>query len=312
MPTIVASVLMLLTLGCGGGAKRNPEVIEAIDLADRLYGRGAIEDALARLDEARTLAPDDFEVLYRLGIMRLDTDTETAMADLARAAELRPEHPGPPTFIAFGHLSYSDFQTGGRFLEEGLALAGARLRYSLADTAEAARLGLEALDRLDPVAASEAFSEALDQDGQNAVLWYLKARALFRSRRFPEAREALEEALTQDPKLAPAHSLFAEWHLLHDDPEAAKVEIDRALAEDPELGDAYFQQGQYSLAGSEYRDSVVGFWHAVLADPTVPRHHESLGNGLLFANSPHGALHLRNLEWLNSFLKRRRTLANRN
>ena len=66
-----------------------------VKLAFLLYGRGEVENALAILEEADEVKPNDFEVLNRLGtVLMASGRTDEAVARLGRAVELRPDDAG--------------------------------------------------------------------------------------------------------------------------------------------------------------------------------------------------------------------------
>ena len=283
----------------------NPEVQDQLALADRQWSSGDIPRATATLEGILSTHGDSFGATYRLGIFALEGDVTEAMEILARAEALEPSHPGPVFFSAMALFPLSDFEAADRKLSRAYEMGQARLGYSLAETTEVARDAIVAMNREKFIDAAAGFEEAIADDPENAVLWFLRGRALLSIRQAKDASHAVSVALDHAPDFPDALALRADVNLFWNEIEKAKADLERALELAPDLAYAHSIRGAVHLNQSEYRDAILQFWAAVLADPTVPDYHYLVGSTLLMAKRPQGTLHLQHVEWSNSFLAKK-------
>jgi tetratricopeptide (TPR) repeat protein len=303
--TFVIAILGLLSaVACsksGGGQAQ----ADTIDLADHAWSRGDTARARALLTEVLREAPRSFPARYRLAFFRMETDPAGAIRDFEEVARLDPKHPGPVFYSGLARLRMSDFTGAERDLRRGYALAQARRGYSLEDTSETARRGLGALNAGQFVRAAEAFTQALETDPENPVLWYLKARSLATAGALEPAGEAVTRALEKRPRFAAARALHAELLLASQQPEPAREELRLALEEDPNLAAAHYHMGLLHLAESEFRTAALDLWQAVLVDPTVSAPHQLLGQTFMDMDQrSEGMIYYQHFEWITGFLQR--------
>ena len=303
--TFVIAILGLLSaVACsksGGGQAQ----ADTIDLADHAWSRGDTARARALLTEVLREAPRSFPARYRLAFFRMETDPAGAIKDFEELAPLDPKHPGPVFYAGLTRLRVNDYIGAERDMRRGYALAQARRGYSLEDTSETARRGLGDMNAGQFVRAAEAFTQALETEPENPVLWYLKARSLANAGALEPAGEAVTRALEKRPRFAAARALHAELLLASQQPEPAREELRLALEEDPNLAAAHYQMGVLHLAESEFRTAALDLWQAVLVDPTVAEPHQLLGQTFMRMDlRAEGMIHYQHFEWITAFLQR--------
>ena len=271
---------------------------QAMTLGDLPRARFLLEGAIER-------DPQSFAARYRLGALMADESPREAMRELEEAAALEPAHPGPHGFAAMARYRLSDFDGAARELRAAWTLARARVGYSLPDTSEAVRRGLEAIDEERFGAAVDAFTEALAADSSQAVAWALSGTALLRGGAVERAERAAQRALDLKPDLAAARVLLASAWIARGKLAEARRELEAVLAGHPDLAEAHYELGIAFGKNNDYRDSALALWSAVLEDPTVPAYHQALGQILTRMDAAEvGTNTLQHAEWVKVFFDR--------
>ena len=168
------------------------------------------QDTVALLDECRRAAaecPDDFGAVYRLGVLLFKMEhVEESIEMLRRALELAPE----TYFIEF-KIAQTLFESK-KFVDVLSVISVMRRRG--VDTAEVHELaGKVLLELKQPGDAARAYSRALERDADNYNHHAGLSQALFRTRRWDDAREVTRNflrqfnAYTQPAKNPEAHVL---------------------------------------------------------------------------------------------------------
>jgi len=298
----------LLVLGCGksGSAGNALPDTPALEKADEAWAKGDLARARSILDTALEKDSKSFAARYRLGVILIDDEPREAIKDLEQAAALEPGHPGPRLFLGLARTSLSDFAAADRDMNAALELAAARRGYSLPDTGDDARQGIQAMHLEKYPEAMQDFRRALDRDSTQAALWYLYGDAARRAGALAEADHGAGRALALRSDFPAARTLHAAV-LLDEDrkPEAHDV-LAAVLARHPAYAAALYEEGLYLDGESEYRDALITYWHALLEDPTVPAHLLSPGRLLLRMQMPDEGVKLQQyFAWLHSFLERK-------
>ncbi len=185
------------------------------------------------------------------------------------------------------------------------ALTRGRIGYSLPDTSETVRKGLEALDQERFGAAVDAFAEALAADSSRAVVWTLSGMALHRGGAADRAERAALRALELEPGLPAARVLLASAWIAQGKLTEARGELEAVLADHPDLAEAHYGLGVALGKDNDYRASALALWSAVLEDPTVPAYHQALGQILVRMDAlDMGTNSLQHAEWVRVFFDR--------
>jgi Flp pilus assembly protein TadD len=294
---------LLSALGCSGSGGKEAQA-DTIDLADHAWSRGDTAQAVALLTEVVQKSPRSFPARYRLAFLRMELDPTEAIREFEEVARLDPKHPGPLFYTGIARLRLSDFAGADRDMRRGYALAQARRGYSLEDTSEAARRGIDALHTGQFAQATDAFTKALETDPKNPVLWFLKARSLATGGSLPAAGEAVARAIELRPHFPAARALHAELLLATKQKEPAQQELLIALKEDPNLAAAHYQMAVLHYAESEYRTAALDLWQAILVDPTVAEPHHLLGQIFMdMDQNAQGAIYYQHFESITGFLQ---------
>jgi tetratricopeptide (TPR) repeat protein len=300
LPVVV--VLALAACGQRGGAAADSGPLRQADQAMTL---GDLSRARLLLEGVLDGDPQSFAARYRLGALMVDESPREAMRELEDAAALEPGHPGPHGFAAMARYRLSDFDGAARELRAAWTLARARVGYSLPDTSEAVRKGLEALDQGRFAAAADTFAQVLAADSSQAIIWMLSGTALHRGGATDRAERAARQAVELDPDFPAARVLLASVWIAQRKLAEARRELDAVLADHPDLAEARYQLGVALGKENDYRDSALALWSAVLEDPTVPAYHQALGQILTRMDAADvGTDILQHAEWVRVFFDR--------
>jgi len=263
------------------------------------------DDAEAILREVLQGDEDDFGARYRLGVLELGSDPGAAEPDLERAAELRPELPGPRFFLARARFRLDESGSWADDLALAVALARARAGFALAETTETVAAALEQFRaQRFYLAASPLYREAGAAE-TDPGLWFLAGWAELETGNGSLARTAAEHALELDPQFPEALVLQGRVRRAEGDLNGAQASYEQALALAPDLPLAHAWMGVLLLDRTEYREGLLELWHSILADPTDPAPHRELGHAYFTMRMPtEGVPYLERSDWLVTFLRR--------
>lgn len=208
----------------------NPVVVH-LEAADVLAAEGRFPEALDHLRAAAESAPEEPEVVYRLGRTLAaagDREAATAALDLYRSLEEARQRAA-----------------------EAERLATTRAASALSDAQSLAEAGdLEAaLERL-------AGLPGRSEDSSAADVHSLRAKVLFSMGRVAEAGASAAEARQLEPNRVEHH--YLEGMFLHTGgrAEEAAVALERALALDPGLGEAHALLGMIAAEASRFAEAA--------------------------------------------------------
>lgn len=201
--------------------------------AEALRQLGRSAEAIAQLDHALRLSPDDVPLLVRAGQMRLDAgDLEFARRASNRAIDLDPRHEGAWALRGEVHRRDGDLAQALADFQRALACAPGR-RELLLEVAELYR----ALNRPAPaLAALQQLRDTYATGEEPRVVLHLEGLACLALERYNEAAAALELARDRGPPEAEILAALARAHWLADRPHLARQALDEALAADPHHG----------------------------------------------------------------------------
>jgi tetratricopeptide (TPR) repeat protein len=302
---LVLGCIAALLAGCGSG--RSSEVPpEVLDMADRAWIRGDSLRALSLLDETVAESPDAFAAVYRLAVLRLESDPARALEGFARAAALDPGHPGPPLFTGILQLTRNEFAAADASMQRAHDLQLRRRGFTLEDTTEVVRQALLDLDAERWADAAQGFTAAIEQDPAEGALYYLKAEAQLGGGFLTDALNTVRTAAEKSPRLAPARALHGFFLFGRRKIEPARAEADAALAAIPDFPAALELHGRIVLFETEYQDGALRIWRALLGNPTRPIVLEIFANSLLRTSQPQQATaFFRYMEAVTAFHDRR-------
>ncbi len=213
------------------GAKRSRQSAQAwLNQAARHDAAGNRQDAIAALQRAVQLAPDNPVAHYNLGLTLAKANRAApAIASLQRAISLQPD-------FGRAHFRLGVVLQGTGRAED--AIAAYRRAIALgADRRRAyAALGTLLLARGDIAEAAECHRRAADDSpwGQRQA-----AKALLTLDRFDDAAAVLRRALARDPNDAQAEQLLGSTLVVTGHLDEAVRHFDRAIALQPGAIDAY-------------------------------------------------------------------------
>jgi len=283
-----------------------PGHVEACDqLADALLLSRRPEDALAVVDQALELTPEDIGLLMRRGAILSDHmgRHEEAIQVFRRVATLRPSAWAARTSLALAQARMGHAVAAQSSLEEALALAPdsgdalaevARGYLELGQLEESVRYGRKAvaLDRSrygahvnlgtalewqgESEAAVAAYREAIEVAPRN-VAAYVKLVDLYLRR--GETRQALacaNESVEASSRSAAARAALAAALLRDGSSEEARAQAERAIQLDPRAALGHARLGAALLALDEVQDAQEACERAVALDPDLADAHRTL------------------------------------
>ena len=210
-------------------------------VAEVLYNRGLNEDALAALQRAIELNPENHDALYLMGFVLGDMGRHEEARDVTRRAiKLNPtlsraqanlslEQQRPQRYdevmaarderrlkemhvAAEGQLAR--YNLGLAFRQKGYYTEALREYQRALDGGEDRELVLQAMAevhllRKDPKAARELYASLVESRTDSPKLWNEHGVALHQEGRFAEAQDSYRKAIGADPRYALAHNNLA-------------------------------------------------------------------------------------------------------
>lgn len=221
-----------------------PGNAEAYNSRGALYANSLNEPdkALADIEKAVSLKPDDPSYQYDLGMMRLRTrDFSEAIASFDKALDLK----GPPARIMAARAdAYSQLGDHAHALEDiQLALEKDPKYAGAYDT-----LGLIRLRALDFEQAVRDLNQALQLDKDDVSALIHRGRAYGAMGSLKTARRDFQKATELDPHSKEAWTNLCQAKRMLKDPSSAVHDCDRAIAIDSFYAPAYLQRGLCHLA----------------------------------------------------------------
>ncbi|MXX76137.1 MAG: tetratricopeptide repeat protein [Holophagales bacterium] len=219
-------------------AGEGDRVVVHLETADILAAEGRFSEAVEHLRAAAESAPEEPEVVYRLGrTLAAAGDRESARAalDSHRSLVEDRERAAEAERLASARTA-SALSDAQRFAEEGdleaalerlEGLSGGSEDSWAADVHSLRAKVLFSMGRVDEAAASVA--EARNLEPNQVEHHYLEGMFLHTGRRAEDAAVALERALALDPGLAEAHALLGMIAAEAGRPAVAAERMERAL-----------------------------------------------------------------------------------
>lgn len=198
----------------------------------RLAGEAALatgdaQAALAYVERAERMKPDEPQTLTQLGTSRLAVgQTERALADLERAAQLDVSGTAADLVLAMAHLNRSEY------------------------------------DKLIEVAATME-----KKAPGSATPWNFRGAAYLGKQDFARAREAFERALKLEPGHAATTLNYAQLEIREGQPAKARKLLEKALEKDPKNVSVMIQLAGIARTAKQSQDYVRWLERAVAAAP---------------------------------------------
>ena len=174
-------------------AVRNPEQMR-YRMSELYYRKGDVKNAIAQLEEALRIAPENVEILLVLGSLKeLDGRAAEARQHYRRALAAEPDNA-----VALNNLAFNLCETGGN-LDEALSLAQRATQRSPDQPSFSDTLGWVYLKRNMAGAALQVFDNLVRRFPENPIYRYHHAMALLKSGQKEKARTELEATLSRKP-----------------------------------------------------------------------------------------------------------------
>ncbi len=176
-----------------------PDLSAAVDL----HRKGRRSEAAALYEKARRAAPDDCDVLYLLGLCRMELgELDAGVRHMRRLVALQPANAAAHHALGKALAALDRSAPAARHLETALALNP--------DSADSAlELAMLAQKRNDPRRAAEILEQAIRRQPRNAALWNNLGTARRRLDDVDGARAAWQKAISLDSRLAGAYANLA-------------------------------------------------------------------------------------------------------
>ena len=212
--------------------------------ADQAIALRELELAGRILDEALQLAPQNTEIIVRLGYVQLENgQDELARQTFGQLFEVEEVDISDMKLAAHALIGMGDLDTSIPFIEKALELCD----YQSGDLlSELTRLYIQSGQL---PAALDAVQKHLLISPNDHNLWITQSEILMQVGRPKAALHAIEEALKLAPESAPLHSRAAEIHRQEDDLSASLEHINLAHQLDPDNISIRLQAAEVFRAG---------------------------------------------------------------
>ncbi len=279
---------------------------------------GDLDGALADLDRAVQLAPDDSDTLVQRSRVHLRrNEPDPAAADATAALERDPKLAlalvkrgearrlqGDLTAALDDLTAATELQpsladawwVGGLIHRDGGSLDAAEICFGKAILEEPRLAGLyyvRGCVRMFLGRSAEAvedFGRAVALDPLQGWAWARHGMALVNQGHPAEAIERLERAVEIEPDEAEIWATLGTAYHMNGQPRAAKVCFDEAIGLDPNEALAWANLGQTLQALGRDRDAVAALERAVEILPTIPLFWSSLGQAYSTIGNHHRAI----------------------
>jgi len=211
--------------------------------------RKAYEKAAAALLKAVQVTGNDFRAYRFLSQALAGVGREEEARQAIAMAERLPQYAGWLVFDDRLQAAH-EFANTQRYLENKM-----RLAQSAGDDQQLVALCTELLRRRP----------------SDYRAWGVRASALIRLRRLPEASESIDRALALEPESVSMICIRAQIEMLERHLDEALVLLDHALAIDPEYASAYDIRGRVLYLADRYDEAVTAMQRAIELDPTAVR-----------------------------------------
>lgn len=232
------------------------------------FGLGDLPGAIAAIDRALELAPDNDTVVATRGVLLGHAGRNAeALAAFERAIEIDPDYGDAWHYKGIALARLGRFDEALAALDRALELdtdgaAVWKLRCDVLVEAGSARLALDTYDE-----ALAALDEAVAVAPESAVAWNTRGTALFGLGRYDEALSSFERALDLDPSVAPFPSVHGFLLNVADRYEDALAALDRAIEADSKDAFAWHQRGNALFVLDRHDDAVASYDRALELEP---------------------------------------------
>lgn len=243
--------LLLCTASLAGAPARaetspaRPDVAALLERSDAAYARrdepGALEEVRASLEEAERLAPDDYEVLWRLARLEfwVADDPSLREKDKSRVGKRAWEYGDRATRANPDRVEGWDYAAAGM----GNYALGIGIFQALGEGIEGKfKERLSRAEKIDPDYEHGAIQTAWGR------FWFKLPWPKFDGRK---SERALQTALEKNPDNVRAHVYLAELYARQGHPDRARSELEKALAHDPGRYDAPEERRMQAVARAE-------------------------------------------------------------
>ncbi len=234
-------------------------------------GMGRLDAAVAALNEARTLAPEDTDAVFHLGnALYRKGDAAGALKLYREVAERRPGYAEVFANMGPAYQDVGEVENAIEACRKAIAL-----KPALAEAHINLGRALLAAERNDE--AIEAFQAALARKADSAEAQANLANALYRAHRPQEAAAAARQALALNPKLADAYVTLGITLREQGEIDAAAEALRRATELAPEDARAQSNLANALLDQDRPEEAEAAFRRALALDPDLVEAHSGLG-----------------------------------
>ncbi len=232
-PLLAAAALSVLTLVAPAAAAGSPPEVEALlRRSDAAYARrdepGALDEVWSTLDEARRLAPDDYEVLWRLARVEFWEADDPAIASKEKSRL------GKQAWEDGDHASRinPDRVEGWNYAAAGMGFYALGIGMLQAMDEGIEGKFKERLSRAERIDAGYSHGAIQTAWGR---FWFKLPWPKYDGRK---AERELRKALEENPDNVRAHVYLADLYRKEGHRDRAREELERALAHEPGRYDA--------------------------------------------------------------------------
>jgi len=255
---LLASALLLASLGLGQETSVAPSPKDSLAQADSLLNQGKPDEALALLTDLAAKAPTapGLDAMFGKAYFQSKRFPQ-AVVHLKAALQQNPEDLESTQLLALTFYASRDYEEALPLLEK----LGPQLPKSNADGPYLLGTCYIMTQRWDD--ARKTFAQVFSVSPDSSMAYFMFGKILIRQRMEDRAIPEIEKALQLDARLPMAHFLLGEIDLFKKHARAAVDEFHKELAINPtvwlvywRLGDAYVQLENYDEAEKVLKEAI--------------------------------------------------------
>jgi tetratricopeptide (TPR) repeat protein len=255
-------------------------------LADDLVQRGAVDAAVALLQQGQERFPADFWIHHDLG-MALRTAKpprlDLAARHLTAAVALRPRSSGAHLNLGLTLFDAKDYDGAGRCFRAALAINDGYWQAHL-------NLGNVFAEKKNYPAAVAEYERAIELHANYPRAHYQLGIILRRQNKLDKAIRAFEKAIELKEDYVQAHVGLGNALKANKDVDGAVRCFRKAIDINPKYASAHFNLGNARFERREYAEAMRCYHAAIAADPNFGLAHAALGQTLLLEGQFEAAL----------------------